>query len=93
MYVFILLVHGLPLDRSMKAFVFGTLGLVRICPDVVGECTRVIPAHSDPVTSLCFSPTSIQILASCSYDGLVRIWDCSTGDCLRTFIDDRNPAW
>lgn len=77
----------------MRAFAFGMPGMVVFFSDVLGECIRMISAHSDPVTSLCFAPDGTQILASCSYDGLARLWDCSTGDCLRTFIDDRNPAW
>jgi COMPASS component SWD3 len=31
------------------------------------------------------------MLVSSGLDGLVRIWDASSGQCLKTLIDDSNP--
>ena len=31
------------------------------------------------------------LIVSASYDGLCRIWDTATGQCLKTLIDDDNP--
>jgi len=31
------------------------------------------------------------LVVSASYDGLCRIWDTATGQCLKTLIDDDNP--
>ncbi|EXX58769.1 Cop1p [Rhizophagus irregularis DAOM 197198w] len=31
------------------------------------------------------------MIVSCSYDGLIRIWDTATGQCLKTLVDDDNP--
>jgi COMPASS component SWD3 len=45
---------------------------------------NVLPAHSDPVTSVRFSPDGTTVCSG-SYDGLVRLWSVATGACLRTF--------
>lgn len=55
-----------------------------------GTCINVLPAHSDPVTSVGFS-CDATVLVTSSYDGLCRLWSVATGACLKTFIDDRNP--
>ncbi|KAG8929738.1 WD domain protein [Tulasnella sp. 418] len=31
------------------------------------------------------------MIVSCSYDGLIRIWDTATGQCLKTLVEDDNP--
>lgn len=49
-----------------------------------------IPVHSDPVTSVDFNRDGTLIVTS-SYDGLCRIWDASTGACLKTLIDEAQP--
>lgn len=67
-----------------------------------GRCLRTIAAHADPVTGLSFGPDG-SLLASSSYDGLMyaaaraltarrRVWDTATGRCLKTIVDDDNPA-
>lgn len=55
-----------------------------------GKCLRVLPAHSDPVTAVAFNRDGSLIVSS-SFDGLCRIWDASTGHCMKTLIDDENP--
>ena len=73
-----------------------------------GKSMRVIPAHSDPVTAVCFNIDG-SLIASCSMDSLMyvllcpsssyiielcrRIWNASSGQCLRTVVDDDNPIW
>ena len=50
-----------------------------------------IAAHGDPVTSVCFSDDSSMVLTG-SYDGLIRLWDAENGRCLKTLVDNDNPA-
>ena len=51
---------------------------------------QTLPAHSDPVTAVDFNRDGTLIVSS-SYDGLCRIWDSDSGQCLKTLIDETNP--
>lgn len=48
---------------------------------------RTIAAHAEPVTTLDFTPDST-LLASGSFDGLIRVWDVDGGRCVKTLADD-----
>lgn len=50
---------------------------------------RRLPAHSDPVGGVDFS-TDGTLIVSCAGDGLIRIWDTATGQCLRTLVHEDN---
>lgn len=52
-----------------------------------GAIMRKLPAHSDPVSGVDFVCDG-SMVASCSWDGLIRIWDSGTGQCLRTLVDE-----
>ncbi|KAI5305641.1 phospholipase C type enzyme [Ascosphaera pollenicola] len=53
---------------------------------------RSLPAHSDPVSGVDMVRDGT-LIASCASDGLIRIWDTGTGQCLKTMIhEDRPPA-
>jgi COMPASS component SWD3 len=53
---------------------------------------RSLPAHSDPVSGVDFVRDGT-LAASCSSDGLIRIWDTSTGQCLKTLNhEDKVPV-
>ncbi|KAH9175412.1 WD40 repeat-containing protein [Lactarius sanguifluus] len=52
---------------------------------------KVLPAHSDPVTAVSFSHDGT-LIVSCAMDGLIRIWDADSGQCLKTLVDDDNPV-
>ena len=53
---------------------------------------RSLPAHSDPVGGVDFLRDSTMV-CSCAGDGLIRIWDAATGQCLKTLVDeDRKPV-
>lgn len=44
-----------------------------------------------PVTSVHFNRDG-SLIVSGSHDGSCKIWDASTGTCLKTLIDDKVPA-
>ena len=52
-----------------------------------GRPMRQLPAHSDPVGGVDFIQDG-SMMCSCSTDGLIRIWDAGTGQCLRTLVDE-----
>lgn len=49
-----------------------------------------LPAHSDPVTAVSFNRDGTCV-CSASHDGLIRIWDVATGECLKTIYAAGNP--
>ncbi|WEW58067.1 WD domain protein [Emydomyces testavorans] len=51
---------------------------------------RSLPAHSDPVAGIDVIRDGT-LIASCASDGLIRIWDSATGQCLRTLVHEDNP--
>ncbi|CEP19751.1 hypothetical protein [Parasitella parasitica] len=57
---------------------------------LLGKCMKTLPAHSDPVSAVHFNRDGTMIV-SCSHDGLIRIWDTASGQCLKTLVDDDNP--
>jgi COMPASS component SWD3 len=55
-----------------------------------GRVMRKHPAHSDPVSGVDFIRDGT-LIVSCASDGLIRVWDSSTGQCLRTLVHEDNP--
>lgn len=57
-----------------------------------GHRLHAIPtAHSDPVTSVSYAGDGSLILSS-GYDGLCRLWNAVSGQCLKTLVhDDGEP--
>ncbi|EEP76207.1 WD-repeat protein 5 [Uncinocarpus reesii 1704] len=51
---------------------------------------RSLPAHSDPVAGIDVIRDGT-LIVSCASDGLIRIWDSATGQCLRTLVHEDNP--
>ncbi|KAL3419089.1 WD domain-containing protein [Phlyctema vagabunda] len=52
---------------------------------------RSLPAHSDPIGAVDFVRDGT-LIASCSTDGLIRVWDTTTGQCLRTIVHEDNAS-
>ena len=50
-----------------------------------GRCCKTLPAHSDPVTAVDFSLDGTVVI-SASHDGLLRLWDVASGQCLKTIF-------
>lgn len=48
---------------------------------------RQLPAHSDPVSGVDFVRDGTMVV-SCASDGLIRIWDAGTGQCLKTLVHE-----
>ena len=53
---------------------------------------RSLPAHQDPVAGVDFVHDGTLIASCGSGDGLIRIWDTHTGQCLKTMIHADNAA-
>jgi COMPASS component SWD3 len=56
-----------------------------------GVVIRSLPAHSDPVSGVDFLRDGTMV-CSCAGDGLIRIWDTMTGQCLKTLVDEDRKA-
>ncbi|KAI1005340.1 WD repeat-containing protein 5 [Podosphaera aphanis] len=50
---------------------------------------RSLPAHSDPVSAVDFIYDGT-LVCSCSTDGLIRVWETASGQCLRTLVHEDN---
>lgn len=48
---------------------------------------RQLPTHSDPVSGVDFVRDGTMVV-SCASDGLIRIWDSGTGQCLKTLVHE-----
>lgn len=55
-----------------------------------GELVKTLKGHKQAVFDALFGPNGQQIIST-SADGTVRIWDVSTGKCVRTIGDEGNP--
>ena len=53
---------------------------------------RSLPAHQDPVSGVDFVWDGTLIASCGSGDGLIRIWDTQTGQCLKTMLHADNAA-
>jgi dipeptidyl aminopeptidase/acylaminoacyl peptidase len=74
----------------------GTKGEVRLYLGAAGEFAiqpiQTIAAHTDLVHDLAFSPDG-RLLATCSYDRLVRLWDVDTGKEVRLLKDHSDAVF
>jgi WD40 repeat protein len=49
------------------------------------------PGHTETIFDCCMHPVDPRLLATCSYDGSVRVWDVGSGSCVKT-LDVPNSA-
>src|SRR5262245_62148243 len=70
--------------QSRVGVLLGSVGLVLLTPSTVpAQALTTFQGHTDPVTSVCFSPDGTR-LASGSRDETVRVWNARTGKEQRT---------
>ncbi|EFN58035.1 hypothetical protein CHLNCDRAFT_20737, partial [Chlorella variabilis] len=82
-------------SAGSNLLVSGGFDEVVIVWDVVNcRPIKFIPGHSDPVSGVHFSgePGLNELIASCSFDGLTRVWHTGTGRCQASLTDTANPA-
>jgi len=53
-----------------------------------GRCLKILRGHSNCVWSVAFSPDGGSV-ASGSDDGMMKLWDVQTGECIKTLRSDR----
>ncbi|HSM81376.1 MAG TPA: hypothetical protein VLS96_06805, partial [Nodosilinea sp.] len=67
-----------------------------------GEVLQTLTGHSGPANGVAFAPRPIalapgepprRILVSCGQDGLVKVWDIDSGECLHTMAEHRSMCW
>jgi YD repeat-containing protein len=67
-----------------------------------GEILKTLTGHSGPANGIAFAPYPIalapgepprQILVSCGQDGLVKVWDIDSGECLHTMTEHTGMCW
>eukprot|EP00117_Sycon_ciliatum_P043856 scpid56345/ scgid31702/ Transcription initiation factor TFIID subunit 5; TAFII-80; Transcription initiation factor TFIID 85 kDa subunit len=56
------------------------------------DCISRLRGHSGPVSGLCFCPDD-ELLATCSHDGTVRLWDLASGALKSTSPSMNSPVW
>ncbi|MBD2233944.1 WD40 repeat domain-containing protein [Phormidium tenue] len=67
-----------------------------------GEVLRSLTGHSGPANGIAFAPHPIalapgepprHILVSCGQDGLAKVWDIDSGECLHTMTEHMGMCW
>ena len=72
--------------------VAGKSGEVRLYRSGSMTAERTIPAHADLIHDLTFAPDG-KMLATCSYDRLIKLWDIATGNEIRTLKDHSDAVY
>jgi WD40 repeat protein len=56
------------------------------------EKRHTLRGHTQALTFCCWRPDD-SLLATCSMDSLVKIWDTKSGTCVRTILHHRGPTF
>lgn len=68
-------------SRALLTFQDGTLLLYDVSAQ--RSVWRSQPGHTETIFDTAWSPENACLLATCSYDGTVRVWDASTCECVK----------
>ena len=81
-------VEALAFNRDGTEFVIGGRDKTIVLSSLAGRKIREFRGHQGWITAVAYGAG--ERLASASYDGTIRIWDLTTGDCLRTLSSPGN---
>lgn len=73
--------------KEIKLFDFNMMGYA------TGHCPLRVLTCGHKISCLSWSPYIKSQLASSDYEGLIDIWDCSTGRKVHTFNEHKKRAW
>src|SRR5258708_1248948 len=77
---------------AVASGVAGKSGEVRLYRLGSTNVEKTIVSHADRIHDLAFSPDG-KILAACSYDRLIKLWDVATGSEIRTLKDHSDAVY
>ncbi|CAO3654941.1 unnamed protein product [Mucor fragilis] len=75
-------------SKEIKVFDFNMMGYAR-----TGHCPLRVLGCSNKISCLSWSPYVKSQLASSDYEGLIDIWDSSSGRKIQTFTEHKKRAW
>lgn len=92
-------------DQTARIWTIGNLGKSKSSDEIPGlgvtapetvECL-VLEGHADSIGNLAWCPItptgSNELLATASFDGSARLWDATTGVCLRAISDHKRAIY
>ncbi|KAH8110643.1 WD40 repeat-like protein [Phellopilus nigrolimitatus] len=88
-------------DQTARVWVVGTLASPSDALDPVPpqkqDDVLILEGHMDSIGSIGWCPNvpegMHEILATTSFDGTARLWDATTGECLRSISDHKRAAY
>lgn len=92
-------------DQTARIWTLGNLGQLKSVDDIPGlgvsspgveECL-ILRGHGDSIGNLAWCPVvhdgANEVLATTSFDGTARLWDATTGECLKSISDHKRAIY
>lgn len=77
-------------SKALITFQDGTLIVYDVSTQEQLWCSQ--PGHTETIFDCCFAPgASSNLLATCSFDGTVRVWSTASNSCVKT-LETRAPG-